>query len=42
MVVSEDMEMYVYMSAMKAQAYGLVDLVALENRGISRKFTIPF
>nr|WIW41338.1 clp protease proteolytic subunit [Helleborus atrorubens] len=32
-VVSEDMERDVFMSATEAQAYGIVDLVAVENAG---------
>ncbi|CAN6446833.1 unnamed protein product [Victoria cruziana] len=31
-VVSEDMERDVFMSAIEAQAHGIVDLVAVENR----------
>lgn len=30
-VISEDMERDVFMSATEAQAYGIVDLVAVEN-----------
>lgn len=32
-VISEDMERDVFMSAAEAQAYGIVDLVAVENTG---------
>lgn len=41
-VIFEDMERDVFMSATEAQAYGLVDLVAVQEkrRGISRKYTI--
>nr|YP_009709736.1 ATP-dependent Clp protease proteolytic subunit [Spathiphyllum cannifolium]QEX95602.1 ATP-dependent Clp protease proteolytic subunit [Spathiphyllum cannifolium] len=34
-VVSEDMERDVFMSATEAQAYGIIDLVAVENTGNS-------